>query len=280
MFYLNGKYLKEDIALSVSDRGFLLGDGIFTTMRYENGQLMHFEDHLNRLNNDASKIYLNSNLNKKDIEEACYSVLRKNNIENSSAIIRITLTRGIGGRGVNFPKEITPTLLIKAVPYHEIYPNPIKICTTSIKRNEHSILSNIKSLNYLEQSLCRNEALQNDFDEGVMLNCRGDITECSVANLFFVTKNNKVVTPLISDGVLPGIIRNQVINLCNKSDIPIIEKSIPLSEAKDFIASFITNCVIGIKVVAQFNDITFNIHNQIIEKIINAYNFLSINSKG
>lgn len=280
MFYLNGKYLKEDIALSVLDRGFLLGDGIFTTIKCENNKLRYFEEHLNRLNNDAAKIHLDSDLNKDDIKDICFNILRENNLDKLPAIIRITLTRGTGGRGVDFPKDINPTLLIKAVPYHDIYPNPIKICTTSVKRNENSILSNIKSLNYLEQSLSRHEALQYGFDEGVMLNCKGNITECSVANIFFITKNNQVITPLISDGVLPGIIRGQVINLCNNLDIPIVEKSILISDVQDFVASFVTNCGIGIKVVQQFDDINFPIYNQIITKLINAYNFLSINSNG
>lgn len=273
MFYLNGNYLtNQDDVVNVADRGFLLGDGVFTTIKANNGTLMYFDEHIKRLTNDAAAIYLKVKLNIHELKETCVKLLKHNGLENTTAIVRITLTRGVGGRGINIPDEISPTLLIKAVAYHDnstIFP---RVCTTTITRNEKSILSNIKSLNYLEPILAHQEALNKGYDDGVMLNTKDYITECSVANIFFITKNDEVITPPISDGVLPGIIRNQVITVCKDLDITIFEKSVCLDDIINYRAAFMTNCAIEIKIIKSFDGTLFDCQNELMKKITNGYN--------
>lgn len=281
MFYLNGNYfIDQDNVINVTDRGFLLGDGIFTTIKANNGVLMHFDKHIERLTNDAAKIYLNVNLDVCELKEICAKILSHDGLDNTIAIIRITLTRGCSGRGINIPEEVNPTLLIKAVAYSDNSAILPRVCTTMVRRNEQSIISKIKSLNYLEPILARHEASSKGFDDGVMLNTKGAITACCVANIFFITNNDELVTPPISDGVLPGIVRDQVIMICRELNIPIFEKSIYLNEIINCKAAFMTNCVIGIKIIKAFDDMLFICQNELIEKIINTYTGLSINCRG
>jgi branched-chain amino acid aminotransferase len=281
MFYLNGNYFTDQSnVINIADRGFLLGDGVFTTIRVHNNVLMHFDEHIERLTNNAAKIYLKVKLDMREIKEICFKLLKSNNLDGTTAIVRITLTRGCSGRGINIPDEANPTLLIKAVEYHDnsaIFP---RICTTTIRRNENSILSNIKSLNYLEPILARHEALSKGYDDGVMLNTKNAITECSVANIFFITHNDEVITPSISEGVLPGIMRSQVIKICNELNIPIFEKSIYSNDIANYRASFITNCAIGLKAVKSFDDILLDCQDKLTKKLVKAYTDLSINCNG
>ncbi len=280
MFYLNGNYLNDPAnAINIADRGFLLGDGIFTTIKAQNSNLIHFEKHIQRLRDDASKIYLKCDLDKNELYENCLKVLKSNNLEKDSAIIRITYTRGVSGRGINIPEESNPTLLIRAVPYNDSMALFPRICTTTIQKNENSIISSIKSLNYLESIIARHEAINKGYDDGIMFNTQNNITECSVANIFFINKKDEIITPPITDGILPGIVRNEILTICKELNLPIFEESVNLSIAINCKASFITNCAIGIKIIKSINDTLFTCKHELIEKINNSYTSL-INSNG
>lgn len=280
MFYLNGNYLNDPAnAINIADRGFLLGDGVFTTIKAQNGSLIHFEKHMERLKHDTEKIYLKCNLNKNKLHEICLNILKSNNLEKNPAIIRITYTRGVSGRGINISEESNPTLLIRAVPYNDSMALFPRICTTTIQKNEKSIISGIKSLNYLESILARHEAINKGYDDGIMFNTQSNITECSVANIFFINKNDEIITPPISDGILPGIVRSEILKICKGINIPIFEESINLNKAINCKATFITNCAIGIKIIKSINDTIFTYKHELIEKINNSYTSL-INCNG
>lgn len=281
MFYLNGTYItNNDNVINVADRGFLLGDGVFTTIKVYNSVLIHFDRHIERLTNDATKIYLNVKLNTNELKEICNKILKHDGLDKTIAIIRITLTRGLSERGINIPANVSSSLLIKAVAYHDNSAMFPRVCTTAIRRNEKSILTNIKSLNYLEPILARQEALSRGYDDGIMLNTKDAITACSVANIFFITKDDEIITPPTSDGILPGIIRDQVITMCKDLDIPIFEKSVYLNDIINSRASFITNCVIGIKTIKSIDNTLLDCQYKLMKRIMNTYTDRSINCNG
>ncbi len=280
MFYLNGNYLNDSVnTINIADRGFLLGDGVFTTIKAQNGNLLHFKKHIQRLRDDASKIYLKCDLDTNNLYEICLNILKSNNLDKNPAITRITYTRGVSGRGINISEESNPTLLIRAVPYNDSMALFPRICTTTIQRNEKSILSSIKSLNYLEPILARHEAINKGYDDGIMFNTQNNITECSVANIFFINKNDEIITPPITDGTLPGIVRSEILTICKELNIPIFEESINLSKAINCKAAFITNCAIGIKIIKSIDEAMFICKHELIEKITDSYTSL-INCNG
>ncbi len=212
----------------------------------------------------------------------CKQLLIKNSLNNQEAIIRITISRGVSGRGINLPSLSLqqPTLLIAAFPYKDNLGNSIKICSTSIIRNEKSVISQIKSLNYLEPILARDEAITKGYDDGLMSNTQGNITECSISNVFFLFKDNTLITPPISDGLLPGIVRNEVISICKTIGVEIIEKSVNIYDLDNCKAGFVTNSAFGIKLINHINNKSISVSETIIENITSAYDTHSTNFCG
>lgn len=268
IYYLNNQFIANNtLRIDVHDRGFLLGDGVFTTFKSIAGKLISFDKHIQRLNANTCQIKINCHLDSNKIQDICQELLLKNNMLNSDAVIRITITRGLGERGINIPQKQIPTLLI-SVTLHKISNLPrISLGTTSIIRFEKSIASQIKSLNYLEAVLARDEAINNGFDDAILLNSVEHIACTSVANIFFVHKNGELVTPPISDGVLAGVVRSDVIEKCHKNNIKIKEFSIKLSDLDDYNGCFITNSVIGIQVINKINNKVFASDNAVIKNI-------------
>lgn len=251
--FMNGDIIPEVNAhIHINDRGFLLGDGLFETFKSESGDIQFFSEHFERLEKSAKFFSIPLLRDHSGLLEACNNLLHINNLLDTTASLRITLSRGVALRGINIPAEQNPTLLISASQYHpskDYYPS---VFITSAQRNQHSPIVKHKTLNYLEQILARTEAQKNGFDEGLMINGDGFITECSCANIFFV-RNEEVITPHIDSGILPGVVRRKVIDLCIKSNIRIIEKDVSVEEALGADEVFQTNSLIGIQYLSAIN---------------------------
>ncbi|MBY0379987.1 MAG: aminotransferase class IV [Burkholderiales bacterium] len=270
---INNQFYDSDTCnISANDRGLLFGDGIFTTIKSINNKLQHFHQHYERLKQHAKTTSITIKLSEKELHDNCIELLKQNQQCQKTAITRITITRGISERGINIPKQPIPTVIIQCTnlePKSDL--TPIRICYTSIVRNEYSPLTRIKSLNYLESILARKEAQERNFDDGIMLNTRGSICECTAANIFFVTTNYEVLTPHLSEGVLNGIIREQVIATCKKLNIPILQRSICPDDIYDCIEAFQTNCVIDIQPISHIEDFNFSVKNDGITQLIGNY---------
>ncbi len=215
--WLNGARLAAaDARIDPADRGLLLGDGVFETLRVEAGRPWHLALHLARLRAGAAVLGF--------APPACLDAAGEAAREVAGhlpwAALRITLTRGPAPRGVLPPGDPTPTLLITAAPMPAPAGPGRAILATATRRNEHSPLSRIKSLNYLDSVLARQEAASSGADEAVLLNTAGRIAEASAGNLF-ARFGADWVTPPISEGALPGIARGLILGAGLARDAPI-----------------------------------------------------------
>lgn len=269
--FVNGNIISEEKAhIHLKDRGLLLGDGLFETCKAQHGHILFFSEHYNRLKESAKFLSIPFIYSSDQLLNICKNLLIENDLMHGSASMRVTLTRGIGFRGINLPNDPQPTLFITALYYHPVNHHPTALITT-IKRNPFSPIVAHKTLNYLEPILARAEAQSKGFDEGIMLNTDGFITECSIANIFFV-KHENIITPPIESGILPGIVRNAVIHLCQQEGIPVIEKNISPSDALNADEAFQTNSLIGIQPLAAINNKKLSINqSQITQAVIKSY---------
>ncbi|HAG42196.1 MAG TPA: 4-amino-4-deoxychorismate lyase, partial [Clostridium sp.] len=144
------------------------------------------------------------------------------------------------------------------------------------KRNQFSKTTYIKSLNYLDNILEKELALREGFDEAIFLNLDNFLCEGSVSNLF-VVKNKKIYTPKISSGILPGIVRNFLINGLRSKDYKVIEDVISLEDLKNSDGAFLTNSLMGIMKINSVDG--ENIKNSKIIDEIKLYYDNYINSK-
>ena len=251
MIYLNGQYvLEQNAKLEHNDRGFLLSDGLFETIRCYEGFSCNLSDHFERLKKSAANLEIEFSMSFQELKSAVYLLLKKNGLNGKNASLRITLTRGIGPRGLLPPEIVKPTLMITAFPFVSSAHNSVKTVISSIRRNESSPLSKMKSLCYLDNILARQTAIKEGFDDCILLNTKGKIACGSASNLFIVTSKG-IITPPTADGVLPGITRKIVIDLCKSNNLPIYEESINEKELIDANEIFFTNRLIEIQPVLQ-----------------------------
>jgi len=224
--YINGAYLPRSRAkVSVFDRGFLLGDGIFETVRAYDGKVFRLEDHLDRLFRSAAGVRLSISHTRKEFREILYQTLKKNRMKN--ALIRITITRGEGKVGSVLPFSVKPTIVLFPRPFAgyppALYEKGLKVVTIKDRYNLLAGLRpGIKSTSFQKNILVKMQAQQEGADDAVMIDGRGYVTEGTTSNLFIV-KKGRLITPLPEVGILEGITRRTVMELADDRSIPVRE---------------------------------------------------------
>lgn len=255
--FVNDELLPQTKAMAAySDRGLLLGDGLFETIRVENGSLLFFSAHYQRLRKAALVLGMNFTLSLELLKARCQQLIVANQLENSIASLRITLTRGQSSRGIDIPEKQNLTLLIHAVSYNPIHTNPKSVYVTNMIRNEYSPIVQIKTTNYLEFILAKKQALEQGYDDGLLLNTKGAITELTTANIF-IAIGSKIMTPPLTDGVLPGITRQTILTIARDLNLDILEKTVYPKDIVGASECFATNSLIEVQSVSSINDHRF-----------------------
>ncbi|MFC4767862.1 aminotransferase class IV [Effusibacillus consociatus] len=247
--WLNGRILPADEArLSVFDHGFLYGHGVFETMRAYSGRIFLLREHLERLRSSASLLRIPLELADSDIEEAINALLEANRL--ADAYVRLTVSRGPGPMGIRGSFG-APTVLIFAkelqLPSQEDYQRGRDLCVLHTRRNTPETGTRIKSLNYLNSLMGAWELEERGFAEGMMLDCDGHVTEGTVSNLFFVDRDSsgaeRLLTPTLDTGILPGVTRAFVVRLAQNLGIPVQEERFGLERLSQCAEGFTTNSV-------------------------------------
>ncbi len=249
--FISGKIVaSEDATIKVSDRGFLLGDGIFETIRAFNGIPLLFDKHWKRLRLSADFFRLPIPISKAELYEIVEELLEKNELNFGHASLRITLSGGSAPRGLLVKAPINPTFIITAFPLVPHDNSPLRVCVSPYPKNAQSPTVKHKTINYLENIVSKRFADENGFDDALLLNTDGKITELTIANVFFI-KNNCVYTPPIQDGVLPGVTRETIIEECRSKGLQIEETSLGLQDLISMDEMFLTNALMHIRRVSQ-----------------------------
>ncbi len=242
--WINGKIVPEKRAgISVFDRGFLYGDGVFETMRSYAGVVFKMEEHLGRLFSSLKILGIRPSHSKRGIENAIYGILKKCGLK--SAYIRIAITRGEGlGIGSTCPSGPNNVIIAKELKEYPdwAYRKGISAKVAGIKQNEHSLLTSIKSLNFLNYIMARAEAKRAGCDEAILRNTNSYIAEGATSNIFLV-KTGRLVTPSLSSGILPGITRQAIIGIAKGLKIPVKEKAVSYAEMLGSDEVFLTNSI-------------------------------------
>jgi branched-chain amino acid aminotransferase len=242
MIYLNGTIVEEqDARLAPDDRGLLLGDGLFETLRAYDGIPFLLRKHLERLRVGCDLLSL-PYPQSEDFDEIIRELLTLNHLRD--AAIRLTLTRGAGPRGVLPPDDPAPTLMLTCTPLPANTPTSAFFSGWPV--NEHSPLRAIKSLNYLEHILARQHAVRAGYDEALLVNTQGHLAGASAANVFAVL-DGALHTPRLADGALPGVTRGVVIELAQAAGIATHERKILPQEFSEAQEAFLTNSLIGVQ---------------------------------
>ncbi len=249
--YLNGKFVHiNDAHISVLDRGFLYGDGVYEVIPSYNEQFFGLASHMQRLKRslEATKIPMPD----VDFEETFNACREKNNSPDDAIYCQIT--RGAGpARVLLAPDKLTPTVFIGC------FSAPLQP-TDGINKGVHAITTpdarwqhcNIKAITLLPNVLSRIAAADQDAIEAIMIR-DGLVTECCASNVFIV-KNNTIMTPPKSNHILGGITREFIIELANANNMACQETNITEDELSIADEIWITSSTRGISPVVSLNN--------------------------
>ena len=225
-------------AIPFEDRGLLLGDGLFETLLAVDGDLPHLTAHLERMAAGCAVLGLPF-----DRDAAERLVLQAAPAVGRFAV-RLTLTAGSGGRGLDRPAAPLPRLFATAAPSAPVTA-PATAIVAATRRNVGSPASRLKTLSYLDYVLARAEARAAGADEAVMLNNRGEIACAGAANLFWI-EGGRLFTPRLDCGALAGITRARLMAAERVEAVAVGVEALDRAEAV-----FLSNSLIGLRPLSR-----------------------------
>ncbi|PWE18761.1 4-amino-4-deoxychorismate lyase [Marinicauda salina] len=246
--WLNGEY-GEDLSISPDDRGFLLGDGAFETLHFKDDRLRRWTRHRARLA-DALETLGIAEPDWEELQAAARGVPRENGLDD--AIVRISVSRGPGGPGLDFADDVRPTVLVTARP-HPGAPGARDLVTIDApRRDPRSLSAAFKPLSYGDWVHARRRARERDGDMAVLLSQAGDPACADCANLFWI-KDGVVHTPSTETGALAGTTRAALIAAAAEAAVTIREGVFRRSELAEAEAAFVTNATLGVAPVRRLD---------------------------
>ncbi len=255
--YLNGQYLPlEEASISVMDRGFLFGDGIYEVIPCYAGQLFRFEQHIERLNRSLRAIDLRLDYSLDEWRNTLLTLTQRNHVTQCSVYLQVT--RGVyQTRDHRWPEQITPTVFARLSPLPESSQRPssqgIKLKTVEDIRWKRC---DIKAITLLANCIARQEAEKHHADEALFVN-DGYAIEGSASNVFIVS-NGVLKTAPKSEKILGGITRDLVLEIARENQIPCDETLFTLSELKQAEEVWVTSSTREIQPVWWVDEFAVN----------------------
>ena len=255
MVWLNGAIQPASEArIDPRDRGFLLGDGLFETILAVDGRAPLVSRHLARLASSAEVLGTSIPYASTDLSRALSEVLEVNGFAGGTAALRLTLSRGVGPRGLVPSPDSRPSVLISAADH----PGPLglpsdaalRLNLSTLRVNASSPLRRHKTLSYLENVLARREAEAQGADEALLFHTDLRVAEASAANLF-ASIEGALWTPAVEEGALPGITRALVLELAGEAGLVTRETRVGLADLASASEVFLTNSLMGLRPVVS-----------------------------
>ena len=213
----------ENVRLSPGQAGLICGWGIFTTLRISKGEAFAYERHWRRLEKDAAIIRLPMPYNSAKVRLNLQEVIRANHVTEGAARIYLVYNQ-VGFWQSNEKSLPQVDLIIYTAPLPQ-YREPVRLGLREQGRHAASPLAGVKTTSWLQNVWAVAEAQKEGFDEVMLLNERGEVAECTAANIFAV-KNGKIHTPPLNSGCLEGVTRGVLFEIAPEAGIAIVEQAL------------------------------------------------------
>jgi len=275
MVNFNGVITEEEVQLSVSNRSFLYGDGVFETLKVLNDQILFFEDHYFRLlaSMRIIRMQIPMSFTLEYLEEQILSLVRQQGVQDS-ARVRLTVFRNDGGYYTPTDNKVSFVIHASAlsVKSYTASETPFEVDLYKDFIVPKQLLSTLKTNNKLIQITASIFAQENGLDTCLLINDDKNVIEAAYGNLFMLL-NGQLITPPISEGCLNGIMRKQILKLAKELDgIEVLEQPISPFDLQKADELFITNVIVGIQSVTKYRKKEFEqtIAKQLLEKLNQA----------
>ena len=272
MINFNGIIQDSDLQLTVSNRSFLYGDGVFETLKIVNNKILFFEDHYFRLMASMRivRMEIPMTFTMEYLEEQILKLVEVLAIKDA-ARVRFTVFRNEGG--FYLPNDNSISFVIKASELENIRYKITKIqFEVDLYKDfivPRQLLSTLKTANKITHITASIFAKENQLDSALLINETKNVIEAANGNLFMLM-GNKLITPPISEGCLNGIMRKQIISLAKQIDsVEVIEAAISPFDLQKADELFITNVIVGIQPITKYRKKEFEVRlvNQLLEKL-------------
>jgi branched-chain amino acid aminotransferase len=246
--------------LSVTDRGFQLGDGVFETARARRGRVIELDGHLERLRQSAATLAIQLPVDDDVLVAGIGALLEAEGLAGSGsaggppgdAALRITVSRGALEKRGLLPDgfaEATATIAIQAWPYapppDEVLEHGIRAISSAVRHDPRSPLAGIKSTSRADYVYARLEAVRAGVDDALFLTTGGSISEGTTANVWLVT-GRTLVTPPLGAAILPGTTRTWLLGSASALGLEPVESDIPPDRLIGAEEAFLSSSVAGI----------------------------------
>jgi len=249
--------------ISVQDRAFNFGDGVFETIAVNNKKLQFWVEHYRRLIHGCELLGITVPSEKKLLND-----IKQLEIDNGQYVLKIIVSRGSSGRGYVADSVITPTVVVTLNSWPDnIHDKRAKGVESRLCHHRLVInpaLAGIKHLNRIDQVIARNEWHNNDIAEGIMLDHNNNLIEGTASNLFVKIKN-QWQTAAVQDCAVAGVIRAFVLARFADSNMSCVERKINRTELSSVQEMFVCNSVWGILPVTQCDNYELPVGNDTLE---------------
>jgi branched-chain amino acid aminotransferase len=227
----------EKVRLSPGQAGLICGWGLFTTLRIFQGEAFAYERHWRRLEKDAAIIHLPMPYSSAKVRLNLHEVIRANEVKEGAA--RIYLVYNQVGFWQSDEKQPDVDLIIYTASLPQ-YREPVRLALREQGRHAASPLAGVKTTSWLQNVWAVAEAQKEGFDEVVLLNERGEVAECTAANIFAV-KNGKIFTPPLNSGCLEGVTRGILFEIAPDAGVTMVQQALKPEELYSADEVFITS---------------------------------------
>lgn len=254
--YVDGKVM--DLAkatIPLNDRGYLLGDGVFETLRTVNGKVFRLGDHAARLRSALKAIGLDEPV-EQEFHSAVQALVKAGRVAFGDELyLRVNISTGPMGDIAGFERGIMVTgLCSKFKPYPmQYYSGGVHLITSRQRKDTRSPLASVKSLSFLPYVAARREALTATVHDAILLNEHGRVAEATTSNVFARGRDDVVYSPGAAEGAVAGVTRSVVLDLVRDAGLAVVER-LTVEDLHKAREAWLTNTTGGIVPVTRFDD--------------------------
>ncbi|MGC6518003.1 MAG: D-amino-acid transaminase [Candidatus Puniceispirillaceae bacterium] len=238
--YVNGSYIPHhEAAVSIDDRGYQFGDGVYEVVYIIDGHLADEDAHLDRLERSLSELSMSMPLERSVLQMIMARIIRLNNVR--TGLVYLQITRGVARRDHKWSQALKPSLVVTAKNTMTKVPSEVAAVPVISTSDERWDRRDIKTIQLLPNCLAKQKAYEAGAYEALMIDRDGFITEGSSSNAWIVTQNGTLVTRPPTHDILNGITRRTVMAVAQELQLSIEERAFTIEEAKQAAEAFLTS---------------------------------------
>ena len=247
---------KEEFQISIANRAFLYGDGLFESVKIINGKPFNLDVHLKRLFSAALLLNLEISISRNDFQDDIELLIRENKIKKGGNL-KILVFREEGGKYLPENNQASSLIMSETSDKNSFSLNKkgLELGLFKTQLKPMNKLSNYKTISALQSVMCSLDARQKGKDDCLMFNTENRIIESANSNIFYV-KNNIIFTPQLREGCVDGTMRNCILSL-KDLDYKIVENEVKIGDILEAEEVFLTNAIQGVRWVSHIKEQQF-----------------------